>query len=87
MWQRVTRRELSMGDRPHTADSTDRFDDRTHSDAARATNAPDLRLAVVEYDERSDRGTIHPPNLTGIARMETWLSANMSAVVDLSTWR
>lgn len=52
----------------------------------RATTAPELRLAVVEYDEGPDRGTIHPPELTGIKRMETWLSANMSAIVDLSNW-
>ncbi|WP_259518372.1 hypothetical protein [Halanaeroarchaeum sp. HSR-CO] len=48
---------------------------------------PDLRLAVVRYDDRPDRGTIHPSGLTGLERMETWISVDMSLVADLSTCR
>ncbi|MGM0397818.1 MAG: DUF7511 domain-containing protein [Halobacteriota archaeon] len=52
-----------------------------------ATPVPDLRLAVVRYDDRPDRGTIHPSGLTGLERMETWISVDMSLVTDLSTCR
>ncbi|UWG46350.1 Uncharacterized protein HSRCO_0048 [Halanaeroarchaeum sp. HSR-CO] len=51
------------------------------------TPVPDLRLAVVRYDDRPDRGTIHPSGLTGLERMETWISVDMSLVADLSTCR
>lgn len=47
----------------------------------------ELRLAVVRYDEGPDRCTLYPPGLTGIERMETWISADMSAVVDLLAWQ
>ena len=49
--------------------------------------APDLRLSIAEGDHGTDRGTVHPPGLTGIERMETWLSVDLSAVVDLAAWR
>ena len=48
---------------------------------------PALKLVVVERDGGPDRATIHPPGLTGVARMETWLSTDRSATVDLSAWR
>jgi len=48
---------------------------------------PTLQLAVVSYEEGADRGTIHPPGLTGLERMETWLSVDLAAVVDLSAYR
>lgn len=48
---------------------------------------PTLRLAVVSYEDGADRGTVHPPGLTGFERMETWLSVDLSAVVDLSAHR
>lgn len=48
---------------------------------------PDLQLAIVEYDESPNRGTIHPPGLMGMERMETWLSVDLSVVIDLSAWR
>jgi hypothetical protein len=44
-------------------------------------------LAVVDQDGRPDRATIHPPGLTGTARLETWLSVDLSVVVELSAWR
>lgn len=50
-------------------------------------SVPDLQLAIVAYDDSPDRGTIYPPDLTGIARMETWISVDMSVVADLSIWR
>jgi len=48
---------------------------------------PELRLEIVKFDERVNRGTIHPPGLTGLERMETWLSANLSVFVELAAWR
>ena len=48
---------------------------------------PALEIAVVRRDNGPDRATIHPPGLTGVARMERWLSADCSAVVDLAAWR
>jgi hypothetical protein len=48
---------------------------------------PALEIAVVRRDDGPDRATIHPPGLTGVARMETWLSTDCSAVVDLAAWR
>ncbi|MFW5905356.1 MAG: DUF7511 domain-containing protein [archaeon] len=56
--------------------------------SAEVASAPtDLHLAIVRYDDRADRGTIHPPGLEGIPRMETWLSADMSVFVDLLAYR
>jgi hypothetical protein len=49
--------------------------------------APELRLSIAEGDNGTDRGTVHPAGLTGIERMETWLSVDLSAVVDLAAWR
>lgn len=78
---------------PHSSDSEERYQGErvteastTSGDACERT-VSDLRLAVVRYDDRPDRGTIHPPGLTGVERMETWLSVDMSLVTDLSTWR
>jgi hypothetical protein len=48
---------------------------------------PALELTVVEYTSRPDRVTVHPPDSTGVARMETWLSVDSSVVVDLAGWR
>ena len=55
--------------------------------APREGRPPALKLVVVERDGGPDRATIHPPGLTGVARMETWLSTDRSATVDLSAWR
>lgn len=83
--------KIPMDELPHTTDGRRSSEDTVTSEepvrSIRAKNASELRLAVVEYDEETDRGTIHPPALTGIDRMETWLSANMSAFVELSAWR
>lgn len=54
---------------------------------ARGSRPPALVIVVVRRDGGPDRATIHPPGLTGIARMETWLSTDRSAVVDLAAWR
>jgi len=56
-------------------------------DRRRGRDPPELRLTVVRHDGIADRATVHPPGLTGIDRMETWLSVNRSAVVDLDAWR
>lgn len=69
--------------------------ERPDSDHERPETSParngvmgtDLRLAVVEYEGRPDRGTIHPPEVTGIDRMETWISVDMGIVVDVAAWR
>ena len=50
-------------------------------------HTPTLHLAIVDQDERPDRATVHPPGLTGTARLETWLSVDLSVVVELSAWR
>jgi hypothetical protein len=55
--------------------------------AADGSGRPPLELTVVEYTDRSDRVTMAPPDLSGIARMETWLSADSAAIVDLAAWR
>jgi hypothetical protein len=49
--------------------------------------SPALRLAVVRRDDAPDRATVHPVGMTGIERMETWLSVDLSTVTDLSAWR
>lgn len=82
-----------MGELPHAA--ADRQESPGESktstavplESAPTERIPELHLAVVRYDGGPDRGTIHPPGLTGIERMETWLSANVSAFVELSEWR
>ena len=48
---------------------------------------PRLELALVRYDDRPDRCTIHPPETTGIERMSTWISVDRSLVVDAATMR
>jgi hypothetical protein len=53
----------------------------------RGSRPPVLSLVVVRYDGAPDRATVHPPGLTGLARMETWLSTDRSAVVELAAWR
>jgi hypothetical protein len=49
--------------------------------------APDLRLRVVTHTDEPDQGTVHPPDATGIDRMETWITADLSAFVDRTDWR
>ena len=53
----------------------------------RPPTSRDGHIVVVPRDDGPDRATVHPPGLTGVARMETWLSTDCSAVVDLSAWR
>lgn len=82
-----------MDERSDTADG--RYSGERDSECADETDAswlswsvtPTLQLTVVQYETRPDRGTVHPPGLTGIERMETWLSADAAAFVDLDTWR
>lgn len=50
-------------------------------------DVPTLQLAIVNYEGRPDRGTIHPAGLEGLARMETWLSADMEFFVDVGAYR
>ena len=48
---------------------------------------PTLDLALVRYADRPDRCTIHPPDLTGVERMSTWISVDRTLVVDAETMR
>lgn len=77
-----------MADSPKT---DDRYDvSPTVEDCRERTvpgRTPELRLTIVEYEKRPTKGTIFPPGLTGIERMETWLSADFAAFVDLEAWR
>jgi hypothetical protein len=54
---------------------------------SRGDPLPTLDLVVVRRADGPDRATVHPPGLTGIARMEAWLSTDRSTVVDLAAWR
>jgi hypothetical protein len=46
-----------------------------------------LTAALVRYDGRPDRRTVYPPELSSVARMSTWLTANADAFVDLDSAR
>lgn len=80
-----------MGEQPQTVDGDGSTTNSVETEASRTppqpSDTPDLQLTVVQYDNESDRGTIHPPGLRGVERMETWLSADVSAFVGLSAWR
>lgn len=82
-----------MSDRARTDDGRgSRTDDRSggrgrQSSPVRGAAVPTLRLTVVTYEGAPDRGTIAPPDLSGIERMETWLSFDVSALCELSAWR
>ncbi|MDS0283651.1 DUF7511 domain-containing protein [Haloarcula onubensis] len=57
--------------------------------ASAATDRPDVELAltVVRYADGPDRCTMYPPDLTGDARLSTWLSADHGVFVDLAAMR
>lgn len=82
-----------MSESSHTASNRERLpEEQTYSSQETPSHAggdpvPDLQLAIVTYDDSPDRCTIHPPELTGIERMETWISVDLSLVADLSMWR
>lgn len=46
-----------------------------------------LESIVVRYEQRSDRRTVYPPGLSGVARASTWLTADADAFVDLEANR
>lgn len=77
-----------MGELPNAADDRrpSGEDDGT-MDPIDEVDAPALQLSVVRYDERPDRGTIYPPGLSGIDRMETWMSVDLDVLVDLPSRR
>lgn len=54
---------------------------------SRPSELPELVSKVVEYPSRPDRRTIFPPGLSGVDRMEQWLTADTDVFVDLETWR
>lgn len=79
--------EGQMADNPYSDDLSPAVVTAVSPPRPGPDESPDLRLTVVQYEDDSDRGTIHPPGLTGIDRMETWLSADLSVFVDLDSWR
>lgn len=46
-----------------------------------------LTIRSVHYPDGPTRCTMFPDDLTGMARLETWLSADKSVFVDLEEWR
>jgi hypothetical protein len=72
--------------------STNDYDD--HSSRQRLAAATqyseepiDLESIVVRYENRSDRCTITPRECPEAERMTTWLSADITVVVDLADAR
>lgn len=70
---------------PSTGDDSLKPEPAGRSDRNRTS--PTLRLAIVAYEDSSDRATITPPNQTGTRHLEKWLSVDTSLVVELSAWR
>jgi hypothetical protein len=83
----------TMSESPHSSSNRERRLQKNTiwglepSSQSRKQIAPELQLAIVAYDDSPDRGTFYPPHLTEIERMETWMSVDMSVVVDLQEWR
>lgn len=46
-----------------------------------------LESTVVRYEARSDRCTVFPQECTEVEKLTTWLSADLSAFVDLESAR
>jgi hypothetical protein len=46
-----------------------------------------LSLTVVKYTDTPDRCTLHPPDVSGDARLATWISADRDAFVSCSSMR
>jgi hypothetical protein len=57
--------------------------ERSGGDRAEPRRPITLRSSLVRYDDDSDRRTVYPPGLSGVARMSTWLTADDDAFVDL----
>lgn len=47
----------------------------------------DLRATVVEYDDRPDECTIHPPTVSDDHRTTAWITAEAGSFVDVRRWR
>ena len=47
----------------------------------------ELESTLVRYEDGSDRLTVYPPGLSGVARMSTWLTADADAFRDLGAVR
>jgi len=85
----VTERPTRSDDRD-AGDLDDRYAvDVDEVDANESTDAASsvLRLILVSYDDRPDRATLCPAGLSGVDRMETWLTADASAFVDVVAYR
>ena len=75
------RDSASSDPRDRTVDPLDRhFGDQVAAGS-------ELILTVVRYEDEPDRGTIHPPDAADLDRMETWISADLSAFVARPDWR
>lgn len=77
-----------MAENPrHDPDCSDNLSiDRDAPSGASTDGSRTLTAKIVEYPNSSNRCTIYPPGLTGIERMERWLSADASDFVDLEAW-
>lgn len=61
---------------------------RSPNDPEPPARLPDeLRSVAVAYDDRPDRRTVFPPDLSGVERMSVWLTADDRAFVDLGDAR
>jgi hypothetical protein len=76
-----------MSDAASPSDETEHEESRQLDGSDLEVADQPLRLTTVTYDDSPDRATIHPPNRTGYDRMETWLSVDVSVLVDRSAWR
>ena len=61
--------------------------ERSGGDRAGPRRPVTLRSSLVRYDDDSDRRTVYPRGLSGVARMSTWLTADDDAFVDLESAR
>lgn len=78
---------MSFPDSPADGSDPDGPSGTRSPTSPRPHGSPVLRLTVVRRDIGPDRATVHPAGATGMARMETWLSVDRAAVVELSAWR
>jgi hypothetical protein len=61
--------------------------ERTAGASTGPVESPELCLAVVAYSDGPDRCTVHPPGLSGVERMSTWISLDRDDLVDVAAYR
>ncbi|PSQ35289.1 hypothetical protein BRD05_05440 [Halobacteriales archaeon QS_9_70_65] len=67
--------------------TTDGDAERSGGDRVEPRRPITLRSNLVRYDDDSDRRTVYPEGLSGVARMSAWLTADDDAFVDLESAR